>query len=130
MSTKRQSESLSRRERQILDILHRLGSVSAAIVQRELPDAPSYSAVRALLRILEAKGHVLHHIDGPRYTYEPVTPRSAASRSALRHLVQTFFSGSTEDAVVALLNSSDARLTDDQFEDLLQRIAEARRGER
>ena len=129
MSTKRHPESLSRRERQILDILHRLGTGSVAAVQRELPEAPSYSAVRALLRILEAKGHVRHQHDGPRYTYEPVASRSAASRSALRHVVRTFFSGSTEDAVVALVNSSDANLTDEEFDDLLRRIAEARRGE-
>lgn len=130
MTSRRQSESVSRRERQILDALHRLGPATVSAVQAELADAPSYSAVRALLRILEAKGHVRHHVDGPRYTYEPVTPRSAASRSALRHLVRTFFSGSTEDAVLALLNSSDSRLTDEQFEDLLRRIADARRGER
>lgn len=123
------SESLSRRERQILDVLHRVGPASVATVQRELPTPPSYSAVRALLRILEAKGHVQHRIDGPRYTYEPIVSRSAVRRSALRHLVRTFFGGSTEDAVLALLNSADTRLTDSQLSDLLRRIAAARRAE-
>lgn len=129
MSTRRLVESLSRRERQIIDVLHRQGQATVATVLRELPDPPTYSAVRALLRILEAKGHVRHHSDGPRYIYEPVTSRAAASRSAVKHLVKTFFRGSTEDAVVALIGAADAQLTDDEFDDLLRRIAAARRGE-
>jgi len=129
MSTRRLVESLSRRERQIIDVLHRQGQATVATVLRELPDPPTYSAVRALLRILEAKGHVRHHSDGPRYIYEPVTSRAAASRSALKHLVKTFFRGSTEDAVVALIGAADAQLTDDEFDDLLRRIAAARRGD-
>jgi predicted transcriptional regulator len=120
-------ESLSRRERQILDILHRMPQATVAVVQRELPSPPSYSAVRALLRILEEKGHVRHRVDGPRYLYEPITSRATARRSALRHLVRTFFDGSTEAAVVALLESADAKLTDAQVHELLQRIAAARR---
>lgn len=128
MSIKRHVESLSRRERQIIDVLHRQGQATVAAVLRELPDPPTYSAVRALLRILEAKGHVRHHSDGPRYIYEPVTSRAAASRSALKHLVKTFFQGSTEDAVVALIGAADAQLTDAEFDDLMRRIAAARRG--
>lgn len=129
MSIKRHGESLSRRERQIIDVLHRQGQATVAAVQHELPDPPTYSAVRALLRILEAKGHVRHHSDGPRYIYEPVTSRAAASRSALKHLVKTFFRGSTEDAVVALIGAADAQLTDAEFDDLMRRIAAARRGD-
>jgi predicted transcriptional regulator len=129
MRGKHHGESLSRRERQILDVLHRMGQATVATVQRELPDPPSYSAVRALMRILEEKKHVRHRVDGPRYIYEPITSRTAASRSALRHLVKTFFRGSTEDAVVALINAGDSQLTDEEFDDLVRRIDAARRGD-
>src|SRR6187402_2471397 len=96
------SDTLSRRERQIMDVLHRIPRATAAVVRQELPSPPSYSAVRALLRILEEKGHVRHSVDGPRYVYEPIAARAALQKSALRHMVRTFFSGSTEDAVTAL----------------------------
>ena len=101
---------LSRRERQILDILYQRGQATAAEVQTALPEAPSYSAVRALLRILEEKGHVRHHQDGPRYVYLPTVARDNAKRSAMRHMLQTFFDGSAESAVVALLQMSDSSL--------------------
>jgi BlaI family penicillinase repressor len=121
------SHSLSRRERQIMDVLHRLQQATAATIQTELPDAPSYSAVRALLRILEDKGHVRHVVDGPRYVYLPVAEREAERESAVRHLVRTFFDGSTEDAVVALLDSADKKLNRKQLDELTKRIADARR---
>src|ERR671925_464450 len=97
------AEALSRRERQIMDIIYARGQATAAEVTAALPDPPSYSAVRALLRILEQKGHLRHEQDGPRYVFLPTVPRDRARRSAMRHLVRTFFDGSTEDAVAALL---------------------------
>ena len=93
--TKVAHQDLSRRERQIIDALYKLGRASAADVRAELPAAPSYSAVRSLLRILEEKGHIRHEQDGPRYVYLPVVGRDNAKRSAMRHMLQTFFDGST-----------------------------------
>jgi predicted transcriptional regulator len=110
-----------------MDVLHRLRKASAAQVQEEMPDPPSYSAVRAHLRILEDKGHVRHFTDGPRYVYEPTVAREKERTSAVRHLVRTFFDGSTEAAMVALLDASDQDLTKRQREDLLRRIADARK---
>ena len=121
------ADPLSRREREIMDVLHRVPRATVAMVRAELHSPPSYSAVRALLRILEDKGHARHLADGPRYVYEPASTRSAQKQSALRHLVQTFFAGSTEDAVVALLDTADAKLTRKQFDDLVRRVADARR---
>lgn len=118
---------LSRREREIMDILHRVRRATVSEVLAELSDPPSYSAARALLRILEEKGHIRHHDDGPRYVYEPATSRSTDRRHAVRHLVRTFFDGSTEDAVMALLDSTDRKLDARQFEELTRRIADARR---
>lgn len=122
-----QSHSLSRRERQIMDVLHRLQRATAATVQAELPAAPSYSAVRALLRILEDKGHARHIVEGPRYVYEPVVALEAERESAMRHLVRTFFDGSTQDAVVALLDTADQKLSKRQLDELTKRIAAARK---
>lgn len=122
-----QSHSLSRRERQIMDVLHRLQRATAASVQTELPSPPSYSAVRALLRILEDKGHVRHIVEGPRYVYEPVAALEAERESAMRHLVRTFFDGSTQDAVVALLDTADQKLSRRQLDELSKRIAAARK---
>ena len=119
--------NLSRRERQIVDALFRLGRGSAADVRAAIPDAPSYSAVRALLRILEEKGHVRHEQDGPRYVYTPTVPRENAKRSALRHLVQTFFEGSTTQAISALLDSSSSKLTDAELERLTGMLEDARK---
>jgi len=118
---------LSRRERQIVDALFKLGRASAADVRTEIPDAPSYSAVRALLRILEEKGHIRHEQDGPRYVYMPTVARESAKRSALRHLVQTFFEGSATQAISALLDSSPSKLSDAELERLSRMLEEARK---
>ena len=120
-------DKLGRRERQILEAIYRLGRASASDVLAQLPDPPSYSAVRAMLRILEEKGHLRHESDGPRYVYLPIVPRDRARRSALRHVVDTFFSGSVEQAVAALIESSDARLRPEELERLSERIARARK---
>src|SRR5687768_12245385 len=111
-------DPLSRRERQIMDVVYRLGRATAAEVLEALPDPPSYSAVRALLRVLEEKGHLRHEQDGPRYVFLPTVPRDKARRSALRRLVQTFFEGSTAQAVAALLGEPGARLTDEDLDRL------------
>lgn len=124
---KNQLGNLSRRERQIMDVLFQRGRATAAEVQDALPDAPGYSAVRALLRILEEKGHARHEVDGPRYVYLPRHDRDKARQSAMRHLVQTFFDGSTGDAVAALLGTDASRLSSDELERLAALIAGARR---
>jgi predicted transcriptional regulator len=116
---------LSRRERQILDILYQRGSATAADVQAALPEPPSYSAVRALLRILEEKGHVRHDQDGPRYVYLPTVARDNAQRSALRHILQTFFDGSAEQAISALLDDT-SKLSDVELDRLARLIDQAR----
>jgi len=115
---------LSRRERQVLDVLHRLGRASAADVREAMDDPPSDSAVRTHLRILEEKGHVRHEVDGPRYVYLPVQTREAAGRSALRHLMQTFFDDTPTRAVAALLDEASTDLSSDdldRLDDLIQR---------
>ena len=118
---------LSRRERQIMDILFRRGRATAADVMEELPGEPSYSTVRTQLRVLEEKGHVRHELDGVRFVYMPVLARQAARKSALRHLVDTFFDGSSEQAVAALLGGEGARLTDEQLDRIARMIARARK---
>jgi BlaI family transcriptional regulator, penicillinase repressor len=118
---------LSRRERQILDILYKNGRSTAAEVQAALPEPPSYSAVRALLRILEDKGHVQHEQDGPRYVYLPTVARDNAKRSALRHILQTFFDGSAEQAISALLDESSAKLSSAELDRLARLIDGARK---
>jgi len=118
---------LSRRERQILDILYQRGQATAADVQTALPEPPSYSAVRALLRILEDKGHVRHQQDGPRYVYLPTVARENAKRSALRHMLRTFFDGSTEQAISALLDESSTKLSSEELDRLARLIEDARR---
>lgn len=118
---------LSRRERQIIDILYANGQATAAEVQALLPDPPSYSAVRAMLRILEDKGHVRHVQDGPRYVYVPTLARDNAKRTAMRHMLQTFFDGSAEQAISALLDDSSARLSEAELERLARLIDHARR---
>ena len=115
---------LSRRERQIMDIIFRRGRATAAEVMEELPGNPSYSTVRTQLRVLEEKGHVRHEQDGQRYVYSPAVPRGTVRRSALKHLVETFYEGSVEQAVAALLGGEGSRLTDqqlDRIEDLIKR---------
>ena len=111
---------LSRRERQIMDVIYRLERATAAEVMDNLPDPPSYSAVRALLRVLEEKGHLRHEQDGPRYVFVPMVPRSAASRSALSQMVSTFFGGSVTQTMAALLDISGPKLSQGE----LQRLAE------
>jgi predicted transcriptional regulator len=117
---------LSRRERQIVDILYTRGRATAAEVQTELPDPPSYSAVRALLRILEDKGHIRHEQDGPRYVYLPTVARDNAKRSALHHVLQTFFDGSAEQAISALLDDRSSKLSDAELDRLARLIDQAR----
>jgi len=125
--TRQPHQDLSRRERQIVDILYAQGRATAADVQAALPDPPSYSAVRAMLRILEEKGHVRHEQDGPRYVYLPTIGRDNAKRSALRHMLQTFFDGSAEQAISALLDESSTRLSDRELDKLARMIDQARR---
>ena len=121
---------LSRRERQIMDILFRRGRASAAEVMTELPGDPSDSTVRTQLRVLEEKGHVRHEEQGLRYVYVPVLPRRAARKSALRHLVDTFFEGSAEQVVAALLGGEGARVSKDELERIAGLVAKARKEER
>jgi BlaI family penicillinase repressor len=126
MMTRNTHHDLSRRERQIVDILYARGKATAAEVQTALPEPPSYSAVRAMLRILEDKGHVKHEQDGPRYVYVPTVGRDNAKRSALHHVLKTFFDGSTEQAISALLDESAAKLSDAELDRLAQMIDQAR----
>jgi len=118
---------LSRRERQIMDVLYQMSEATAAEVQERLPDAPSYSAVRAMLRILEDKGHIAHYEDGPRYVYRPVVARDTAQKSAVSHLLRTFFDGSVEAAMTALLDATDRRLSRDEVDRLSSLIEQRRR---
>ena len=121
---------LSRRERQIMDILFRLGRAAASVVREELPGDPSLSTVRTQLRILEEKGHVRHEEQGLRYVYRPVTPRRTARRSALRHLVETFFDGSAEQAVAALLGGEARHLAEPELERIARMVSDARAAQR
>jgi BlaI family penicillinase repressor len=118
---------LSRRERQILDALYRAGRATAAEVRQAMPQAPSYSAVRTLLRILEDKGHVRHEDDGIRYVYMPTIERNRAKRSALRHVLNTFFEGSTTQAILALLHEDSKRLSTEDWDRLTEMIERARK---
>ncbi len=118
---------LSRRERQLMDVLHARGRATAAEVLAALPDPPSYSAVRALLRILEEKGHLKHRNEGARYVYLPRVSRQTASRSALKRVVSTFFAGSVAQAMAALLETADADLGEPELQKLLQMIEDARK---
>ena len=116
---------LSRRERQIMDVLYRQGKASVGDVQQSLPDPPTYSAVRALLRIMVDKGLIAYENDGTRYLYAPLQPRQNAAISALRQVVQTFFGGSAEQAVATLLSTSEVNITDEELQRLALLIAEA-----
>ena len=122
-----QPPQLSRRERQILDVLYKEGRATAADVQAGLPDPPSYSAVRAMLRILEEKGHIRHELDGPRYVYMPTIGRDRAKRSALKHVVNTFFDGSAAQVMAALFELSPRDLGEDEIARLRQLIDDARK---
>lgn len=117
---------LSRRERQIMDVLYRRGAASVAEVMEDMPDPPSYSAVRATLRVLEEKGQVFHVHDGPRYVYQPAADPDRARKAALDHLVATFFDGSAEEAVVALLRLEDTDADAEEIERLREAIRLAR----
>ena len=117
---------LSRRERQIMDVLYRAGRATAADVQAGIPDAPSYSAVRTMLRILEEKGHVRHESDGPRYVYIPTVARDKAKRSALKHVVNTFFDGSASQVMAALFELSPRDLDEDELARIRQLIDNAK----
>lgn len=117
---------LSRRERQIMDIVYGLGRATATDVLSGLPDPPSYSAVRAMLRVLENKGHLRHVLEGKSYVWLPTLGRSRASRSALQNMLKTFFDGSAEKAVAALLEISRTEMTDDELQRLSRLIEQAR----
>ncbi len=119
--------ALTRRERQIMDILYKRGRATAGEVLEEIPGDPSYSTVRTQLRVLEEKGHVRHEEQGLRYVYVPAVPRRAARKSALRHVVDTFFDGSAEKTVAALLGGESARLTEDELDRLAELIVKARK---
>jgi predicted transcriptional regulator len=118
---------LSRRERQIMDILYRRGRASVAEVHHEMPEPPSYSAVRAMLRVLEKKKHIRHEEKDLRYVYIPLIPREKARRSAVAHLLQTFFDGSAEQAVATLLDVSGRDLSEEDFDRLTALIDKARK---
>jgi len=120
------THTLSRRERQIMDIVYARGDASAADVLAALPDPPSYSAVRALLAILVNKGHLKHRSEQGRYIYVPTRRRAQVGRSALRRVLDTFFEGSLEKAVAALLQGSDANLSEEELQRLVQLIQQAR----
>ena len=125
--TKPSPATFTRREREIMDILYRRERATAAEVLEDMTNAPTYSAVRALLRILEDEGHIKHVQDGPRYVYLPAVARTDARKSALSHVVATFFDGSVEEAVVALVESSRSKLSKDELERLSQLIAKAKK---
>ena len=119
--------ALTRRERQIMDILYRRGRATATEVMDDLSGTPNYSTVRTQLRVLEEKGHVRHEEHGLRYVYEPAVPRAAARKSALRHLVDTFFDGSVEQVVAAVLGGEAARLSDEDLKRIAELVAKARK---
>jgi predicted transcriptional regulator len=127
--TAKTSPLLTKRERQIMDALYKLGRATAAEIRVRLDGAPSDSTVRTQLRVLEAKGHVRHEEHGLRYVYAPIVPRHSARRSALRHLVDTFFDGSTAKAVAALLGGDGARVSDEELDRIAELVEDARRGQ-
>ena len=119
--------TLTRRERQIMDVLYRLGRATAAGVMGALSGEPNYSTVRTQLRVLEDKGHVRHEEEGLRYVYAPAVPRRAARKSALKHLVDTFFDGSAEQVVAAMLGGEGARLSDEDLKRIAELVTKARK---
>jgi predicted transcriptional regulator len=126
MSAARPAPLLTKRERQIMDSLYRLGRATAAEIQASLGGTPSYSTVRTQLRVLESKGHVRHEEHGLRYVYMPTVPRHSARRSALRHLVDTFFEGSSAKAVAALLGGEASKVSDTELDRIARMVDEAR----
>jgi BlaI family transcriptional regulator, penicillinase repressor len=121
------ANELSRRERQIMDIVYQRGRATVAEVRAGLPSPPGYSAVRALLAILVDKGWLKHESDGPRYVYSPTRPRGRAGTSAIKRVLETFYEGSVEQAVAALLKASDSKLSDDELDRIGTLIDKARR---
>lgn len=119
------THALTKRERQIMDALYKRGRATAGEIQEDVPGAPSYSTVRTQLRVLEAKGHVRHEAEGLRYVYMPTLARHAASRSALRHVVETFFEGSTAKVVAALLGDG-GKVSDEELERIAELVSRAR----
>ena len=119
-------EQLGRRERQIMEIVYRRGSASAAEVLADLPDPPTYTAVRGMLRLLESKGHLRHEQDGPRYVYHPTADPDRVGKSAVRHLVKTFFDNSASSAVAAMVGMYEDRWSDEDLDQLEQLIDKAR----
>jgi predicted transcriptional regulator len=126
MSASRTPVLLTKRERQIMDVLYRLGRATAAEIMEGVSGAPGYSTVRTQLRVLETKGHVKHEEEGLRYIYMPTVPRHSARRSALKHLVETFFDGSSAKAVAALLGGEAARVSDEDLERIADLVNHAR----
>ena len=126
--TQKLQTTLSRRERQIMDILYRRGRATGVEVMEDLPGHPSYSTVRTQLRVLEKKGHVRHEEHGAKFIYLPAVHRRAARKSALRHLVETFFDGSVENVVGALLGGEGARVTEEELARIAEQVAKARTG--
>jgi predicted transcriptional regulator len=125
--TERDLTGLTRRERQIMDSLYRRGRAVAATIRRDLPGSPHLSTVRTQLRVLEAKGHVRHEEEGLRYVYVPALPRGAARRSALKHLVDTFFDGSAEKVVAAVLGGDGSRLSSHELDRIADLVRRARK---
>ncbi|HJP86605.1 MAG TPA: BlaI/MecI/CopY family transcriptional regulator [Gemmatimonadaceae bacterium] len=125
---KRGLEQLGRRERQIMEIVYRRGSATAADVLADLPDPPTYTAVRGMLRLLESKGHLRHEQDGPRYVYHPTIDPDRVGKNAVRHLVRTFFDNSASSAVAAMVGIYEDRLTDEDLDKLERLIERARKG--
>jgi predicted transcriptional regulator len=130
MTRTKPGDPLARRERQVMDILFRRGEATAAEIIQDLQDPPTYSAVRSIVRVLEQKGHITHREDGPRYVYLPAVSPERARDEALSHVVRTFFDGSAEQAVTALLRMSDADLSDAELAHLRDRVRTARRNGR
>ena len=126
MSKTPHPQALTKRERQIMDVLYRLGRATAAEIMAEVPGAPGNSTIRTQLRVLERKGHVKHEEIGLRYIYLPTVPRHSARKSALRHVVDTFFDGSSAKAVAALLGGEAARVTDEDLDRIAELVRNAR----
>ena len=126
MAAKRGPALLTKRERQIVDVLYRLGRATAAEIMAAVPGAPTYSTIRTQLRVLEAKGHVRHEEQGLRYVYMTTVPRSTARKSALKHLVDTFFDGSSAKAVAALLGGEATRVSDEDLDRIAAIVKNAR----
>jgi BlaI family penicillinase repressor len=124
---KKTAAHLSRRERQIMDIVYRAGQVTVAQVQEQMADAPGYSAVRAMMRVLEEKGHLRHQQEGLAYVYLPTVSPDTARRSAVSHLMRTFFHGSAERAVAAVLEASQTRLSPEELERIAAMVEAARK---